>query len=609
MLVYEDRVAPERGNGDRRQVERRRTVPAGLSVRAVVTVLRRRASWILICAILGTVGAFVAGKSLTPRYSAEAQLYIDPRDLRLVEKELTSGGQDSSAYLTIVESQAQVITSASVLNRVITQLDLVNDPEFVGSGSGLLGLIGLGGSAPESARGKAEAALGALEKRITIRRTGRTFIVDVAAWSRDAEKAAKLANAVVAAYLAEESSNRTEAANRASSGLSARLGELRDAVGRAENEVQAYKAQNGLVGTRDTLVTDQQLTQINAQLAAARVRATDAQARVEQLQRVLASGSDAGANQDALASQTISTMRAQYAELSRKQAELLNDLGPRHPQVSSISSQLQQSRRMIDQEITRYVQSAKTERDRALANVASLEKSFEAAKERTVGQAQASIRLRELEREVETQRAVYQSFMLRAQETGQQARLDLGNARIITQAVKPVTRSFPPSAKVLAMLGLVGGLFLGIGLAFADDLLRRSMAASEPAARPAPMPAPAHPMVAEPVSQPEIQHADVRLDAAAAVQVVAARIAEPAQPVVPETISAEPVSAEPALPSEPQHTEYGAAAHRAARARLDPAAVVGVAPRTAPRPRLPDPIPVVRRIRTRPLFDQPEAAL
>lgn len=609
MLVYEDRVAPERGNGDRRQVERRRTVPVGLSVRAVVTVLRRRASWILICAILGTVGAFVVGKSLTPRYSAEAQLYIDPRDLRLVEKELTSGGQDSSAYLTIVESQAQVITSASVLNRVITQLDLVNDPEFVGSGSGLLGLIGLGGSAPESARGKAEAALGALEKRITIRRTGRTFIVDVAAWSRDAEKAAKLANAVVAAYLAEESSNRTEAANRASSGLSARLGELRDAVGRAENEVQAYKAQNGLVGTRDTLVTDQQLTQINAQLAAARVRATDAQARVEQLQRVLASGSDAGANQDALASQTISTMRAQYAELSRKQAELLNDLGPRHPQVSSISSQLQQSRRMIDQEITRYVQSAKTERDRALANVASLEKSFEAAKERTVGQAQASIRLRELEREVETQRAVYQSFMLRAQETGQQARLDLGNARIITQAVKPVTRSFPPSAKVLAMLGLVGGLFLGIGLAFADDLLRRSMAASEPAARPAPMPAPAHPIVAEPVSQPEIQHADVRLDAAAAVQVVAARIAEPAQPVVPETISAEPVSAEPALPSEPQHTEYGAAAHRAARARLDPAAVVGVAPRAAPRPRLPDPIPVVRRIRTRPLFDQPEAAL
>lgn len=482
MLVYDDGLPRARATAAR---PRDGGDGGGPSVRRVLAALHRRAAAIAACALLGTVLAFAVGKVVTPRYTAQAQLYIDPRDLRLLDKELTSAGQDSTGYLTIVESQAQVITSSNVLGRVVESLGLTHDPEFAGAAGtpSLFGQIGLafGLSQPASPDAEADfaAALDALAKRVAVRRTGRTFIVDVEATSRDADKAAKIANAVVDSYLAEEAANRAESANRASAGLSSRLVELRDDVNRAESRVQTYKVENGLIGTRDTLVTDQQLTQLNAQLAGARVRAADAQSRFDQIQRMRSAGIDAGATEDALASQAITALRGQYAELSRKQAELTHDLGPRHPQVTSIASQVQLSRRLIDQEIARYGQAARTDLARATATVAALEKSFDSAKGKTEGLAQASIRLRELEREVEASRAVYGAFLVRARETGQQARLDVGNARIITQAVKPISRSYPPPARTLALLGLVAGLLLGIAAAFAEEWLKADMRVAE----------------------------------------------------------------------------------------------------------------------------------
>lgn len=434
----------------------------------------------------------------TPQYRATARILIDFRRLADI-------GQDQFAINnrvndSAVESQATIMTSEGVLRAVSRAERLDADPEFSEDGLALdrlLALAGLADPADASPSGRERRTIEALGRRLTAQRVGVSYVIELRFLSADAAKAARIANAVVESYLAEGAANRAEAANRATAGLSARIVELRADVNRAESRVQAYKAENGLIGTRDVLVTDQQLTQLNAQLAGARVRAADAQARVDGVQRMRQAGLDAGATDAALASPAITALRAQYAELSRKQAELANDLGPRHPQVTSIASQIRLSRQLIDQELARYGQAARTDLARALATVAALEKSFDAAKGNTVGLAQASIRLRELEREVEASRAVYEAFLLRARETGQQARLDAGNARVITQAVRPVSRSYPPPAGTLALLGLVAGLLSGIALTLGGAWLKSEMHATAedepdprevtPAARPHPL--------------------------------------------------------------------------------------------------------------------------
>jgi uncharacterized protein involved in exopolysaccharide biosynthesis len=108
---------------------------AGFNVLELVNLLWRRKVAIAAAALLGATLAVVAGKSVTPRYTATAQLYVDPRELQLVDRELTPRAQDISGMSMVVESQARLITSNSVLLQVIQQAGLDKDPEF-GGGDG-----------------------------------------------------------------------------------------------------------------------------------------------------------------------------------------------------------------------------------------------------------------------------------------------------------------------------------------------------------------------------------------------------------------------------------------------------------------------------------------
>ena len=298
---------------------------AGFNVLELVNLLWRRKVAIAAAALLGATLAVTAGKSLTPRYTATAQLYVDPRELQLVDRELTPRAQDVSGMSMVVESQARLITSNSVLLQVIQQAGLDKDPEFGGGGaaspmSSLLGLIGLQPRAPSAAEKKEVelAALDALNKHITVRKTEKSFIVDIEVWSTDPAKAAMLANTLTNAYLAESRNSQASAARRATNDLSGRLKELRERLRNAETALATYKAQNNFVGTQDTLISDQQLSASNQRLAAARALALDAQAKYDQIEASRRASADAGAIPEALQSPTIANLRAQYAEARKR---------------------------------------------------------------------------------------------------------------------------------------------------------------------------------------------------------------------------------------------------------------------------------------------------
>src|SRR3954463_7556734 len=118
---------------------------AGFNVLELVNLLWRRKVAIAVAALIGASLAVTMGKSLTPRYTATAQLYVDPRELQLVDRELTPRAQDASGMSMVVESHARLITSNSVLLQVIKQAGLEHDAEFGGGGAakslraGLLG--------------------------------------------------------------------------------------------------------------------------------------------------------------------------------------------------------------------------------------------------------------------------------------------------------------------------------------------------------------------------------------------------------------------------------------------------------------------------------------
>ncbi|MGD5429529.1 GNVR domain-containing protein, partial [Xanthomonas citri pv. citri] len=128
-------------------------------------------------------------------------------------------------------------------------------------------------------------------------------------------------------------------------------------------------------------------------------------------------------------------------------------------------------KRTINEEIDRFAQSAKNDLTRARDFEASLNRALEAQKRQSVQLSQASVRLRELEREADASRDVYQSFLKRSRETEEQETLNTSAARVIGEATVPQRRSFPPAMSMFAMIGFILGAIAASGWFVAAELL------------------------------------------------------------------------------------------------------------------------------------------
>jgi uncharacterized protein involved in exopolysaccharide biosynthesis/Mrp family chromosome partitioning ATPase len=509
MLVYDEPIGRTKPD---RQAPR---ASAGFGVLELARLLWRRRIAIAAAAMICACAAVAIGKTLSPKYTATAQLYVDPRELQLVDRELTPRSQDTSGLAMVVESQARLITSNSVLLQVIQDTRIDKDPEFGGESNSmlasLLGLFGLELHSTGEAKSGGTAALEALNRHINVKKTDRSFIVDIDVWSYDPAKASMLANALSNAYLAESKRSQATSARRATSDLSGRLKELQARLRTAENALAAYKAQNNFVGTQDTLISDQQLSASNQRLAAARAMTLDAQAKYDQIEASRRASTDGGAIPEALQSPTIANLRAQYAEARKRYAELSGELGPLHPALRQMEKQVEDLRRTVNEEVERFAQSAKNDLTRARDYEASLNKALEAQKRQSVQLSQASVRLRELERDVEAGRDVYQSFLKRSRETEEQETLNTSNARIIGEATVPQRRGFPPAMSLLAMVGLMLGALAAATWFVAAERLSLDAAETRSKTPALPEPATEDPPSKPLPGNPPRQHAAVAL--------------------------------------------------------------------------------------------------
>jgi uncharacterized protein involved in exopolysaccharide biosynthesis/Mrp family chromosome partitioning ATPase len=481
MLAYDQPIGQAKADASRSP-----PAAAGFSVLELGRLLWRRRVAIAAAGLICACAAVAIGKSLTPKFSASAQLYVDPRELQLVDRELTPRAQDVSGLAMVVESQARLITSNDVLLQVIRSTHLDRDPEFGGVSksmiASLLGLVGIEVPAADPTRFEQMAALDALNRHVAVRKSDRSFIVDIDVWSRDPAKAAMLANALAQAYLSDSRNSQATAARRATTDLSGRLKELKERLRNAENELAIYKAQNNFVGTQDTLISDQQLSASNQRLAGARAATLDAQAKYDQIEASRRAAADNGAIFEALQSPTIANLRAQYAEARKRYAELSGELGPLHPALRQMQQQVDDLRRTIGEEVDRFATAAKNDLTRARDYEASLNKALDAQKRQSFQMSQASVRLRELERDVEASRDVYQSFLKRSRETEEQESLNTSAARIIGEATIPQRRNFPPGMSTVAMIGFVLGAMAAMAWAVMAGRLHPGSSEPQPVA-------------------------------------------------------------------------------------------------------------------------------
>jgi polysaccharide biosynthesis transport protein len=438
---------------------------AVIDLRGIVEIARRRIGLIV------STGAFFAAAALvyvlvTPtRYVATTQLLLDPNGLQIVGNDLTPRSGQSDISLAEIESQLKVAVSEVVLANVVERERLAGDPEFGKAGDGWLTKLATLVLPQPMDNDFRLKALRILQQRLEARRPEKTLILDLSVWTEDRVKSARIANALAQAYLEQESTARADAALRTNASLVARLGELRQRLQESDNRVDQYKTENKLISSGGQLVNEQQLTEMNKRLVLARERTAQQVARYEEIERLRRSNASPDAFSELTDSATFIALRTKYAEAKQAEANALATMGPRHPAMMAAAAQVETSRKLVDEEIARIARSALSDLNRSRANEESIESGLEALKTLASDTNAAQVKLRELERQAEADRAVYVAFLNRAKEVSEQRSLEKSNARVITHALPPPGKSNPSRVLVLAAslcIGLIGGLGLAL---------------------------------------------------------------------------------------------------------------------------------------------------
>jgi uncharacterized protein involved in exopolysaccharide biosynthesis len=474
---------------------RARTITASQAV-----ALIRRRSWIVVLGlILGFAGAVIFVASSEPRYIATSQVIIDPRGLRVVEREVNPSTDNADGQVATVENEMRVLKSSEVLDALITRLGLDQDPEFVGDPPGALGrlkstVLDLFRTPPTTREPAPRiAALQALDRKIAVRRAERSFVVEVTVASREAEKSARIANELVAIYIEQANKTRAELARRSGVSLDGRLAELRAAAREAEDRVEAFKVRNDLVRADGVLTRDRRLRDLNEQLVAAQSRAAEARARLEQ---VTAPGDKLGGSPEAMQSQTVTQFRGQIAEAKRRRANLANLLGLRHPELTSLNQEITELQEQLDQELRRIVDAARANYQRAKQVEESLRKAVTNLSQASFTDSRALSQLQDLVREAEARRTLFTQFLVRSRELAEQTRVDVSNIRPISSAIPPTGPANLSKTIVIGLgtlIGLAAGLMATLVLGLlrgetrpgTDPAARRLQAAAPPLRRPA----------------------------------------------------------------------------------------------------------------------------
>jgi uncharacterized protein involved in exopolysaccharide biosynthesis len=482
MFEYGRNTAGEASSGDRRIAPEGPRPFLGLS--SIPAILMRQKWPIILLPLVFAAGAAFYSSTLPDRYQSMAQVLVDPREIRVLSNDVSPQSLSSDAIASYIESLTRVITSTDMLRRIVERERLMADKEYTDRSSFmqlLARLIPLGDRSGESNLRVAEQ----LRRNLWVRRGERTFVIDIAVTADNPDKSARLSNAFAQAFLDDQTAARSDQARRASNSLTSRLTELRERVRESEDKVESYRAQKSLVGASGKLVVEEQLVAANNQLAGARARISDAKARLDQINSIRGQLPERGALPEAVNSNTLGILRQQLGEAQRRATALSASLGPQHPEFLAAQSTLRDAQRSVADEISRIREAARAEFERAQSNEKAALAQLDTLKKDTLTGSRDAVQLRELERELEANRAIYQAFLQRARETGEQERLDTSNVRIITRAVPPLER-VGPQRRVMVTLAAFLGLALGLLIAAIAEAAawfrRRDEMRSEPAA-------------------------------------------------------------------------------------------------------------------------------
>lgn len=458
-----------------------------------------RRKWSILSLVLAVMMvAALAVLVVTPIYRAAATLLIEQKAAKVVSIEQVYGLDGmGNEYL---QTQFELLKSRALAERVVRQLNLTTHPEFdprqqpepLIDLSWLRSALNFHKVVPVTLPGdlEDEAALSEAEifdevvkqfmEVTSVSQQGKSQLVTISVEMADPRTAALAANALANGFIESQLEATMEMSATATNWMNSRLGELRARLKEAEDRLQSFREAENLVDIDgvSTIVAGELSLTADRMIDARRQRA-EAESQYRQVQAMRSGGWERLATIPAvLGHPLIQQFKADEAKAKAKVEELSRRYGARHPAMEGARSELNAASASLRGQVEQIVAGIERNYQLAVANENSLRSSFNANKAQIQQISAKEFRLRELQREVEANRALYDTFMTRLKETSATADLDTANARIVDPAVVPSEPVKPKKTLIVLIAGLLA-LFAGVGLTLLLDALNNTFKSTE----------------------------------------------------------------------------------------------------------------------------------
>lgn len=455
-------------------------------------VIRRHKWGIISIGLLGAIVGLLYALSATPIYKAQTVLLADP-----IQPNVDTKNQYVNTALVYLfyETQYGIIQSRSVAEKAVDKLGLVEKykekqtraatepeqpPESIGEHlrawkAKIKEWLPSVGSAKETAAEPSDDKLraqlaAAIQGGLDVKGGKQSEIINIAYESPDPREAADVANAVADAYMEFNLDARLKGAKKTASWLSEQLADLREKLREAEAALEAYQKTHGLVdSSQQAQVANTRLSTLNAELIKAQTQRSEAEILYNQV-KSLKNTSDYSSLGPVLNSPSVRSLVQEESKLERRVKELSERYGAKHPKMVAARSDLAEARKALQREINKVVDNIAKQYRLAYAQERKIQNLISQQQKELSSLKGANFELARLEREVENNRRIYETFLSRFQEADISENYDATNVRVIDTASVP-EQPYKPNKRLIISVATVLGLALGLMIAFLREAL------------------------------------------------------------------------------------------------------------------------------------------
>lgn len=421
--------------------------------------------WIVtLCLLLGGVlSAFLISREPS-LYAARAVLFIEQQREQVLDR-MNTVRDDQIRSVDMINTVVETLNSYPMAERVARRLELASDPAF---------RFAVHWDAAKDGEMTVASAAGYLPEMVDASYRKMTRLIDITARSTDPQLSVELANAYADEYLRMMLEQTTEATKSASQFLVEEAERLGTKMRVAEEAMQSFRERER-AASLDTMLTEAQGT-INQSTGDIQ----QVEGFIRQLNTDLAAVSSMGGDTAQIlllpsvaSDQRVAGLNAQIEALERELDEMGRRYREGHPQTAAVKTRLDVLRGNQSALAFEVVSQLQARRDQAEAQLASLKEKRATAEKRLLEITGKSVEYNTLSRNLDADRALYQSVLARLKEVDVTSGL---TDQSITVQERALGASPQPSKAVkYILLGVFGGLAVGVGIAFGLNKLDPSL--------------------------------------------------------------------------------------------------------------------------------------